>query len=135
MINLKQIKNLLIGLIIVSLTNNGFAQDSIAINKGTPAPFSGILFTKQKSEQIRNELIERDQFKIFNKTLLDNSEIQQKIIGNQKLQVEILLNQNERLVKQTEKAETMSNWQRATWFGLGIISAGFAVYGASLLVR
>lgn len=135
MISLKQTKSLLIGLIIVSLTSNCFAQDSIGISKGTPAPFSGILFTRQKSEQIRNELIERDQFKIFNKTLLENSEIQQKIISNQKLQVDILLKQNERLVQQTEKSETMSNWQRATWFGLGIISAGFAVYGASLLVR
>lgn len=135
MISLKQIKSLLIGLIIVSLTSNCFAQDSIGISKGTPAPFSGILFTRHKSEQIRNELIERDQFKIFNKTLLENSEIQQKIISNQKLQVDILLKQNERLVQQTEKSETMSNWQRVTWFGLGIISAGFAVYGASLLVR
>lgn len=135
MINLRQIKSLLIGLIIVSLTSSVFAQDSIGLSKGAPAPFSGILFTRQKSEQIRTELIERDQFKIFNKTLLENSEIQQKIISNQKLQVDILLKQNERLVQQTEKAESMNNWQRATWFGLGIISAGFAVYGASLLVR
>lgn len=135
MISLKRIKNSLSGLIIVSLISSSFAQDSVGISKGTPAPFSGILFTRQKSEQIRIELIERDQFKIFNKTLLENSDIQQKIINNQKIQVDILLKQNEKLVQQTEKSETMNNWQRVGWFGLGIISAGFAVYGASLLVR
>lgn len=126
---------MLIGLIIVSLTSNCFSQDTIPLSKGAQAPFSGILFSKKKSEQIRDELIERDQFKIFNKTLLDNNDIQQKIINNQQIQVNILLKQNEKLVQQTEKSETMSTWQKATWFGLGIISAGLSVYGASLLVR
>lgn len=127
---------MLIGLTIVSLINtNSVAQDAIPITKGTPAPFAGILFTKSKAEQIRKELIERDQFKIFNKTLLENTEIQQKIISNQKDQVDILIKQNTRLVDIAEKSQNRNNWTNAAWFGLGIISAGLAVYGASLLVR
>jgi hypothetical protein len=127
---------LLIGLTIASLIiNTSIAQDVIPLTKGSPAPFTGILFSKSKAEQTRTELIERDQFKIFNKTLLDNSELQQKIITNQKEQVEILLKQNQRLVSQTQDSKDMSNLERAAWLGLGVLSAGFAVYGASLLVK
>ncbi len=107
-------------------------MDSVPINKGTPAPFSGILLSKEKAEQVRIELIERDQFKLFNKTLLDNSDLQNKIISNQKNQVETLLKQNEKLIT---KNNTTNNTERLLWFGLGVISSGLAVYGASLLVR
>jgi protein-arginine kinase len=126
----------LIGLLIASLTSiNSYSKDSVSIEKGTPAPFKGILFTSQKAQQIRIELIERDQFKLFNKTLLENTEIQKTIILNQKEQVSILLNQNDKLVSIAEKAQARSNLARVTWFGLGVLTTGLAVYGASLLVR
>lgn len=132
MISLKMSKCLLIGLTVVSLSNSVYSQDSVPIAKGTPAPFSGILLSKPKAEQIRVELIERDQFKLFNQTLLENSELQNKIILNQKTQVEIVLKQNEKLIKETR---TQTNTERMIWFGLGVISSGLAVYGASLLVK
>jgi hypothetical protein len=122
---------LLIGLIIASLTINSFAQDSVPIAKGTVAPFSGILLSKPKAEQVRIELIERDQFKLFNETLLQNSELQNKIINNQKDQVEILLKQNDKLLKRND---SLNNTERYLIFGLGVLSTGLAVYGASLLV-
>lgn len=122
---------MLIGLIIASLTINSFAQDSVPIAKGTVAPFSGILLSKPKAEQVRIELIERDQFKLFNETLLQNSELQNKIINNQKDQVEILLKQNDKLLKRND---SLNNTERYLIFGLGVLSAGLAVYGASLLV-
>ncbi len=122
---------MLIGLIIASLTINSFAQDSVPIAKGTVAPFSGILLSKPKAEQVRIELIERDQFKLFNETLLQNSELQNKIINNQKDQVEILLKQNDKLLKRND---SLNNTERYLIFGLGVLSTGLAVYGASLLV-
>jgi hypothetical protein len=127
---------LLTGLIVASLiSTNCYAQGSVAIQKGNPAPFTGVLFTKTKAIQIKNELIERDQFKIFNKVLLENSELQQEIINNQKKQVDILLKQNDNLVNIVERTEARSKLARITWFGLGVVSAGLAVYGASLLVK
>lgn len=126
---------MLIGLIIVSTINTSLSQDSVPITKGTPAPFSGILLNKSKAEQVRIELIERDQFKIFNQTLLENSDLQNKIINNQKKQVDILLKQNDNLVEKIEIKEKVSNIEKIVWFGLGIVSAGLSVYGASLLVK
>lgn len=117
-------------LIIISLVSSSFAQESVPLVKGQSAPFDGVLLSKPKAEEVRVGLIERDQFKVFNEALQSNIKIQKTIIDNQKGQVDSLLKQNQKLVKQFDRANSVSNFERTMWFGLGIVATGLAVYGA-----
>jgi hypothetical protein len=124
---------LLISLIIASLINNCFAKDSVPLNKGDLSPFTGILLSTKKAEQVREELIERDQLKIFNKALLQKIDGQDKIISNQNKQVKLLNEQNNKLMKEIESRKT-TTFERVMWFSLGVIVTSAAVYGASRVV-
>jgi hypothetical protein len=129
---LKLSKNWLIFLIIVSLISHiSFAKDAIPINKGDQAPFNGILLSTKKAEQVRIELIEKDQFAIFNKALLEVNDDQAKIIKNQRTQVRLLSEQNNKLMNQIERTK----WERHLWFGLGVLATGLSIYGAKQLVK
>lgn len=117
-------------LIIVSLTSNVFAQDAVTVNKGEPSPFTGILLSPTKAEQVRQELIERDQLKLFNQTLLQKIDNQDKIIDNQGKQVRLLTDQNSKLMNEINSRKT-STFERVMWFSLGVVVTGTAFYGAS----
>lgn len=122
-------------LLAIIFSINCWAQDVVYIEKGTPAPYSGQLFTNKKALEIRKQLIERDQFKLFNEALTQNVDLQQKIIINQKDQVNLLLDQNTKLVSRVENNGSLTNFERMFWFGIGVVSSGLAVWGASRLVR
>lgn len=109
--------------------------DATPIQKGTPTPYTGILLTTEKAEAIRIELIEKDQFALFNKTLLQNEERYVKIVKNQDIAISTLLEQNEKLAKSMDTDKSMTNFERMFWFGLGVAAAGFAVYGAASLAN
>lgn len=111
------------------------AQESVAIQKGTQAPFDGILFTTEKAQAIRKELIEKDQFKMFNEALLENEEYYKKIITNKNKQLDLTLNQNERLVKQAEKAGSLTTLEKALWVAAGVVGTSLAIMGAGSLAK
>lgn len=101
------------------------------IEKGTPAPYTGHLFTEAKAREVRKELLEKDQLVIFTKALLENEVRYKKIISNQNEQVVIL---KDHVTKLSDMAETTTT-EKVLWFGLGVVATGFAVYGAAQLVK
>jgi hypothetical protein len=111
------------------------AQDAVPLNKGQAAPFEGILFTTEKAQSIRKELIEKDQFKMFNEALLENEEYYKKIISNKNEQLNLTLNQNDKLVKQAEKAGSLTTLEKTLWVAAGVIGTSLAVMGAGALAR
>lgn len=121
--------------LVLMLSFSALAQDSVPLNKGQAAPFEGILFTTEKAQSIRKELIEKDQFKMFNEALLENEGYYKKIISNKNEQLNLTLNQNERLVKQAEKAGSLTTLEKAMWVGLGILGTSLAIMGAGSLAR
>lgn len=120
---------------ILLITLNTFAADVQYIEQGTPAPFSGQLFTTKKAKEIRKELLEKDQLKIFTTSLLANEVRYKKIINTQQDQVELLSTQNTKLVKTAEELGTMNNYQKVMWFGVGVVATSLAVIGAGSLIR
>lgn len=108
------------------------AKDVTYIDKGTEAPYDGFLFTIEKTNSVRQELIEKDQLKIFNKALLENEVRHRQIISNNNTQIHLLINQNTNLMKEVEKKR---GFERVLYFGLGVAFTGLAVYGASKLVK
>lgn len=120
---------LLIGSIGV---NNGFCQsDSVFLEKGKPAPYSGILFTEEKAQGIRNELLESDKTKLLLETERNRTDRLGQIIKLKDEEIELYNKQNTRLLKANDRSDTLNY----IWFGLGILATGAAVYGAGALSR
>ena len=127
---MNKIKNLLLtSLLIFSVTVR--SEDVISIKKGEPAPFSGLLFTQEKSETIRRELLELDKLLIRNESLSKQLQLSDTRIELKEEQIESYRLQNRRL----EKANNLNSNMQYIWFGLGILVTGAAVYGAGALSR
>lgn len=119
---------MLIGLTIV---NNVYGQDTQYVEKGSPAPFTGILFTEKKAQAIRAELLDGDKNKLQLETERNRVERLNQIIELKSEEIELYQKQNRRLLKTHERTETLNY----VWFGLGILATGLAVYGAGMLAR
>jgi hypothetical protein len=123
--------NLLVSLLLIGSTTVSNAQDSVFVEKNQAAPFSGILFTEKKAQQIRGELLEGDKTKLQLETEKNRSERLGQIIQLKDEEIELYHKQNERLVKANGRSDTM----QYIWFGLGVLATGMAVYGAGALSR
>jgi hypothetical protein len=126
-------KYLLIALLIIP--QPVFADAVTNIEKGQPAPYSGVLMDKQKAEKVRDELIEKDALVKINESL--NKSIilhrnNEDIITNQN---KMLLNQNIEVTKALNETRETSTITKIGYFLGGVIITGAAVYGASRLVR
>jgi hypothetical protein len=117
------------------LSFSAVAQESVALQKDAKAPFDGILFTTEKAQSMRKELIEKDQFKLFNETLLQNEVYYKQIIKNDNTQIQLVLEQNTALVKQAEKAGKLTSFEKTLWITAGVIGTSLAVWGAGNLAR
>lgn len=108
---------LLIGLMIVTSFNIG-ATDVFPLKKNSPAPFTGLLFSDEKANAVRKELIElyalRVQFKANEKQL----QLHQQIIKLKSEEIELFRKQNGKLVVANKSAKTMNYIA----FGLGILA-------------
>ena len=110
---------------------NARTEDTIFLDKGKPAPYSGILFTEEKAQSIRKELLESD------KTSLKLESADSKVAGLGQIislkdtEIELYRKQNQDLLKAEKTSESM----RYIWFGLGVLATGMAVYGAGALAK
>ena len=107
------------------------SQDSQYIEKDQKAPFSGILFTEKKAQELRSELLESDKTKLLLETEKHRTERLGTIIQLKDSEIELYQKQNERLLKTNSRSDTLNY----VWFGLGILVTGMAVYGAGGLAR
>lgn len=107
------------------------SQDSQYIEKGSPAPYTGILFTEKKAQSIRNELLEGDKAKVELKAEQNKTKRLNEVIVLKNEEIDLYKTQNERLTSAKERSDTMNY----IWFGMGILATGLAVYGAGQLSK
>ena len=107
------------------------ANDVIFIEKGKPAPFSGILFMEEKANELRREVLELDKSRIRVEALSKQLQLSETRIELKDEQIELYRLQNKRL----ERANNSSNTMQYIWFSLGILVTGAAVYGAGALSK
>jgi hypothetical protein len=125
-------KNLLVSLCLIgSILGSNLYADSVFIDKGKPAPFSGILFTEEKAQELRSSLLEADKTKLQYETEKHRSSRLGQILTLKDEEIELYAKQNQRLLKANERSDTLNY----VWFGLGILATGLAVYGAGSLAR
>lgn len=116
--------------LLISSTN-AISNDVVSLEKGKPAPFTGILFSESKAKEVRNELLDKDILTVENKALKKELNITEKIVSLREEEVNLYRKQNERLLKLDKNNEVM----KYVWFGLGVLVTGAAVYGAGTLSR
>jgi hypothetical protein len=126
---------LLTTLLILSITNRSFAEDSVFIEKNQPAPFAGFLLPKDKGNKVAQDLLEleadRKLIESFTKTL----KLYDSTDKFRESQLDILFSQNDKLSKELKEAHTTTNFERVVWVGLGVLATGLAIYGAKQITR
>ena len=98
------------------------------IQKDTPAPFNGYLFTPERELKIRTELMEKDY-------LLKQIDLEASIRDNLRNQLTLTEDQtklwrgeSERLAKELTSRRDRSFWVNVGFFGLGVLATVGAAY-------
>ena len=123
-------KTFLISLIIlsqISIADEGV----IYLPKETPAPYTGFLFTQEKTKEVRIGLIDRDTYKTLNESLNKTIEMCKDNASIQEKKVNILLTQNDKLSQDLYSARQTSTWENTLWFFGGVVLTGLIFYGTS----
>lgn len=102
--------------LILTISLNSFAQDSVYLNQKDPAPFSGYLLPEEEVKTLRDNTLERDMYKTTN-DLKDQ-------------QISLLSSQNTNLAKTLESTSSLSTWEKIGYFAAGIILTGLAIDAA-----
>ena len=126
-------KLLKIFLIIVSLVcfeSNAYGEGVHLLDKGQPAPFSGVLFSNKKGNEIRRQLIEGDGYKLINESLVKSIDLYKENDKLQREKVNLLLTENINLNNRVDSLKKTNDIERIIWFSLGVLATGFALYGA-----
>jgi hypothetical protein len=121
----------LLTFLLIAISLNSFSQDVVSIQKGSPAPFTGILFTETKATEIRSELLELDKTKVKLEARDEQLKLHKSIIDLKSTEIELYRKQNERLERTNRTSDTMNY----IYFGLGVFLTGAAVYGAGSLSK
>lgn len=100
------------------------------LEKGTPAPYTGILFTPEESQAMY------EQFETYKEKITSLEKINSLYKNNELLyeeKVNLLLEQNTTLTDSLSKIESNKDLTRIIWFGLGMLSVGLGMYGAKTI--
>jgi len=85
--------------------------------------------------KIRVELIEKDAYRVENRSLTRSVKLHQLNATLSEKQVNMLTKSNENLANRLEKTTDLSSLERVLWFGLGVVATGFAFKGAKELTK
>lgn len=120
-----------INLIIFSILINNIclADDSVILNKDDKAPFTGILFTPEKSQDLKNKLIERDAYIQLNDSLNKSLNFQQDIINRNNDKNKLCMDQNDVLAKSLYSERQMNDLEKFGLVLLGIGITGLTYWG------
>lgn len=116
---------------MLTFSINAKANDVLFIEKGSAAPFSGVLFPEDKASELRRDLLESDKTKIYLESERQTSKNLVQLSQLKDSEIELYRKQNVRL----QRLEDSSSKMNYIWFGLGILATGVAVYGAGGLSR
>jgi len=106
--------------------NIALADQVKVIKKGDPAPFDGVLFTKELEKEIRNNLsIADDRIKLLNKI----NDLNNRVIEILSNRLELYQKKSLELSDINSKIENTTFIKNAGYFLAGAVITGFIGYG------
>lgn len=120
---------LIISNLIFFIARPCLAGDVTYIELGTKAPYSGYLFTPEKTQETRQKLIDGDTYKSLNESLQKSLDFNKQNLQLIEEKNTLLSNQNDNLAKRLYDERQMSDWTKAFWFGAGVIASILITYG------
>ena len=115
-------------LLSILISQNSFANIALGISKGIPAPYDGVLLDKEKTTEVFNKLIQLDKEIQINLSLQKSLDLMNQNEVIYKSEISELQTQNNKLDDALVKANSNSFWNKAAWFGLGVLTTGAIVY-------
>ena len=122
-------------LMILSVSLTAKAADPVKLEKDSPAPFTGLLFSETKALELRNSLIDLDTEKKLNLSFQRELQLKNSSLEFRQNEVTLLQERNNKLSSSLMDERTMTTWERIGWFSLGIVATGLAFYGASKIQK
>ena len=122
--------------LLTSLTSvNSFAADAVLLMEGDRAPFTGLLMTQDKANEVKVQLLERDTYKLLNISYESSLSLMNSNIKLKDEQLDLAINQNTKLSQQLREQKDFNSWERFAWFALGVLGTSIAVYGVQKATR
>ena len=125
----KKILSLLLTL-ICSTSLTARSEDVVIVEKDKPAPYTGVLFPREKAQEIRIKLLENDRLNETNASYGKSIELYKKSEDIQNQKINTLLEQNDKLAKSLGEAHSTTSFERVADFIGGVLLTSAAVYGA-----
>lgn len=130
---MKALNHLLVFLLIISTRSNA---DPVAfVEKDTPAPFSGFLFTPDQAKEMRVKLLERDYYFEVSESLEKTVTNYNTIVDGEREKNKMLLEQNTKLIKDYQSMKDTSDLQKILWFSIGVAATVLGLYGLKQTLR
>lgn len=128
-------KTLILFLIVTLCPINALAYEVKYLEKDTPAPFSGFLFSKESEKQLRE--MEQD-LALCNKAsalYVKQSEAQEELFKLAQRKASLYETQSDRLAKELADQRSTTFWQNTAYFIGGALLSGIIAYGYSRVLR
>lgn len=112
-----------------------FSNEAVPLEKGSAAPYSGILFDTEKANILKNAVIERDGYKLLNESYERSLKLSQ---DNQNLYIQqrdLFKEQNDKLATDLYNERQSSTLGHILWFTLGVVATGVAFYGVRQAIK
>ena len=125
-------KNCLLRILSISLivgSSSSFSYDSVHLQKGTQAPFEGLLFSLEDASKLRVDLLEKDTYLLLNESYKKSFNLLEASTKLKDEQFDLVMKRNLELTKSLNSQKDMNDWERFMWFGLGILTSTLTVYG------
>lgn len=117
------------------ISNQAYAEDPVLLQKNDPAPYAGFLLSRETLQPLYNAVLERDNYKAVNESLKTSLTLEQSNNTRKDNQIDILLQQNDKLAKATYDSQSMNNWVKVGYFIGGILVTGLAIKGLHEVYR
>lgn len=117
------------------VSNSSQAYDGKLLEKGTEAPFQGVLFNTTDANKIRVELLEKDTLVFLTDSYKRSLDLTDKNMKFKDEQLDIVISRNLDLTKALNSQKSMNDWERVLWFGLGIATSTLTLYGLKHVSR
>lgn len=124
---------ILLSFLMIVNSSLSYAESVTYLPKGTPAPYEGLLFSKEKADEMRKELLDLDNQKEINKSYKKTIELYKQKEEITESQLQKALDVNNKMSQYIQHND--NKYEKILWFTLGVITTGLAINGAKQIIK